>query len=62
MSLGSRNKPVDLISSFSTYSTAISVNLLFLEEPLEREEGGGGGGEGEVAVELDCLAGDCLTR
>ena len=38
-------------------------NLLFVEEPLEGEEGGGGwGGQGEVAVELDCLAGDRLTR
>ena len=39
------------------------MNLLFVEEPLEGEEGGGGGGgEGEVAVELHGLAGDCLPR
>ena len=39
------------------------MNLLVVEEPLEGEEGGGGGGgEGEVAVELHGLAGDCLPR
>ena len=41
----------------------ISLNLLFVEEPLEGEElGVGGGGQGEVAVELDSLAGDCPSR
>ena len=38
------------------------MNLLFVEEPLEGEEGGGGGGKGVVAVELDSLPSDCLPR